>query len=317
MVPKDAKAAASKKQFFKPGADYGIKSATTLNSEVEKYHKFETQNLYDFDGDGSMDAAERKRQQDAHSRALKKHDAAVSKAFANDAAGGAGQYTTVGSSLAVTTSANVKSDYGLADVSLYDFDGDGQLDVGAEQEAARKAHKAAVKARIKAEQEALARQNAELKRRRDHMRYVADEGVKADETDYLNDDDEDKTFWLMRHQVADEIKKEHEREAAELANQNRVYRTRPQSRSHARARGTPRAQPRTPRSHPRRSSSSSGARPTRTTHVAVAAPRRRVLLSWLQACVSRAPSTSSTAGRARRRGGPSPHGRRTSGRPRA
>lgn len=90
----------------------------------------------------------------------------------HQAVGGAGQYIRPGSTLAVTTSANVISDYNLDNVALYDIDGDGELDVGKEQEAARKAHKRAVKSRMAAEREALRLQNVDLKKRRDHMRYV-------------------------------------------------------------------------------------------------------------------------------------------------
>jgi hypothetical protein len=142
------------------------------------------------------------------------------------AAGGAGQYLRPGSSLAVTTSANVVSDYDLAHLKLYDFDGDGELDVGAEQEAAREAHKQAVKKRMADEKRALRKQNAELKKRRDHMRYVADEGVKADEMDYLNDDDEDKQFWLNRIKIAEEHAAQHAAVEAEIQEENRVYRMR-------------------------------------------------------------------------------------------
>ena len=180
-----------------------------------------------------MDAEELKRREEANKRAKAKHQAALEKAYANDAAGGAGQYTTVGSSLAVTTSANVKSDYGLGDISLFDFDGDGELDVGAEQEAARRAHKKAVKERMKAERLALAKQNRELKKRRDHMRHVADEGVKADEMDYLNDDDEDKEFWMNRYKIQEASKLIREEEAHTLREENRLYRMRVKNTDHA------------------------------------------------------------------------------------
>ena len=220
------------KSMLKTGDKYGVESATTMNTDLAKYNKFEKQNLYDFDGDGQMDAQELKRRDEANKRAKAKHQAALDKSYANDAAGGAGQYTSVGSSLAVTTSANVVSDYGLGDVSLFDFDGDGELDVGAEQEAARKAHKKAVKERMKAERLALAKQNRELKKRRDHMRYVADEGVKADEMDYLNDDDEDKEFWMNRYKIQEASKQIREEEAEALRQENRVYRMRVKNTEH-------------------------------------------------------------------------------------
>lgn len=221
------------KSMLKTGDNYGIEPATTMNTDIAKYNKFEKQNLYDFDGDGNMDAEELKRREEASKRAKAKHQAALEKAYANDAAGGAGQYTTVGSSLAVTTSANVKSDYGLGDISLFDFDGDGELDVGAEQEAARRAHKKAVKERMKAERLALAKQNRELKKRRDHMRHVADEGVKADEMDYLNDDDEDKEFWMNRYKIQEASKLIREEEAQALREENRLYRMRVKNTDHA------------------------------------------------------------------------------------
>ena len=217
---------------FKPGANYGIESETTMNTDIAKFNKYEKKNMYDFDGDGQMDAEELKRRDAANKRALAKHDAAVKKALASDAAGGAGQYTTVGSSLAVTTSANVKSEYGIAEVSMYDFDGDGQLDAGAEVDAARKAHQKAVKERMKAEKAALAKQNRELKKRRDHMRYVADEGVKTDDIDYLNDDDEDAEFWRMRHKIAEASKEIKAEEAAHLKEENKVYRMRVKNTEH-------------------------------------------------------------------------------------
>eukprot|EP00325_Prymnesiales_sp_UTEX-LB-985_P009716 CAMPEP_0174695244 /NCGR_PEP_ID=MMETSP1094-20130205/1665_1 /TAXON_ID=156173 /ORGANISM="Chrysochromulina brevifilum, Strain UTEX LB 985" /LENGTH=567 /DNA_ID=CAMNT_0015891693 /DNA_START=50 /DNA_END=1753 /DNA_ORIENTATION=- len=143
-----------------------------------------------------------------------------------EAVGGAGQYIRPGSSLAVTTSANVVSDYGLGDVSLYDLDGDGELDVGKEQDMAREAHKKAVKARMKAEADALRKQNAELKKKRDHMRYVADAGVMEDEIDYMNDDDEDKDFWLNRHKLWQENKERQARETQMINEENKVYRMR-------------------------------------------------------------------------------------------
>jgi len=149
-----------------------------------------------------------------------------------DAVGGAGQYVRPGSTLAVTTSANAVSDYGIADISLYDLDGDGELDVGKEQEMARKAHKKAQKDRMKAEAAALRKQNAELKKKRDYMRHQADAGVMADDMDYMNDDDEDKDFWLARHKVFADNKARMKEENRIIEEENKVYRMRLKQTGH-------------------------------------------------------------------------------------
>ena len=70
----------------------------------------------------------------------------------------------------------------LFDVALFDADGDGMLDGGAEQEAARAAYREASKARRAKVAQALAEENKALEEERERMRLT---GTTARSSSYL------------------------------------------------------------------------------------------------------------------------------------
>jgi len=76
---------------------------------------------------------------------------------------------------------------GLNELALFDADGDGMLDGGAEQEAARAAYREASKARRAKVAQALAEENKALEEERERMRLTADAGVTIEQQGFTKE----------------------------------------------------------------------------------------------------------------------------------